>query len=357
MKQSNVIAHLRRLCCSGLSKEIVIGEFLQAVPMLILSSNNTFSATDAQLYPQYHIAGFDISGMQQTIAEVTTSFHTLERQRRALAWFKEHPAITDARILDPAFYQSDLYQLVYRRFDMHHVLWMPVTQAAKAAGVVGLYRSKSQNPFGNQDMAMLGHLLQYVSHALAAGDEPQEGPYYDTGRSGMLIMNAQGAILGLSKEAEQLLSLARMSRLVIERRHQDRLTEKLAQLCRTLTAVYRGEAVQAPRYCHTNPYGQFLFRAYRLHEHGEEPSNLVGMTIEHREPVALKLMRAMQHLPLSPMQQEVAHCVAQGMSFKHIAQRLHIKPTTVKDHVGKIYNKLDIGHREQLLPRLLANVG
>lgn len=353
MKQSNAIAHLRRLCCSGLSKEIVIAEFLRALPSVIASSNNTFSGTDARLYPKYHITGFDVGNMQESIPAIIAASHTPERQQRALSWFKHQSAITDARVLDTAFYQSDLYHQVYRPFDMHHVLWMPVAQCGKPVGVLGLYRPKTQNPFGNREQALLEHLLQYVTHALgSAGCLDTE--YGDINRSGMMIMSKQGDILCQSLEAEQLMSLARNPRLLVDHRSEDRLQAKLAQLCRNLATVYRGEPAAPPSYCYTNAYGQFLFRAYCLNDQSNAPQHLLGMTIEYREPMVMKVLRAMKHLPLSPMQQEVAQFVAQGLSFDSISRRLNIKPTTVKDHVGKIYMKLDIGQREELLPKLLA---
>ncbi len=75
------------------------------------------------------------------------------------------------------------------------------------------------------------------------------------------------------------------------------------------------------------------------------------MTVEHQEPLTLKILRALRNLPLSPTQKEVALLLAQGVSSEMIGRRLHIKPTTVKDHIGKIYTKLDIHHREELLPK------
>lgn len=356
MKQSNAIAYLRRLCCSGLSKEIVIAEFLRALPTLIQSHHNTFSGTDARLYPQYHIAGFDLAGMRDTIPAIVAEFHTQERQQRAIAWFKDHQAIIDARTVDPGFYRSDMYNLVYRPFDMHHVLWMPVAQNGRPVGVLGLYRSKNQTPFGAKEQALLGHVQQYVVHALGntAHTEPQ---YSENGRTGMMIMNSNGELLSQSREAEQLLTMARLPRLLVDGRREDRLLSRLSQLCANLTAVYRGQNVPPPQFCHLNPYGRFWFRAYRLFDCQDQGSQLIGVTIEHQEPVALKILRAMQDLPLSPMQQEVAQCVAEGLSYDHIAKRLHIKLTTVKDHIGKIYTKLDIGQREELLPKLLAQAG
>ncbi|CAD6881776.1 hypothetical protein [Methylomonas albis] len=47
---------------------------------------------------------------------------------------------------------------------------------------------------------------------------------------------------------------------------------------------------------------------------GGDLQNLVGLTVEHRERLALKMLRTMQALP----------SVAQGMSFERIGSRLHI---------------------------------
>ena len=78
------------------------------------------------------------------------------------------------------------------------------------------------------------------------------------------------------------------------------------------------------------------------------------MTVEHQEPIVLKILRALQNLPLSPTQKEVAVLLVQGFSNEKIGERLHIKLSTVKDHIGKIFTKLDIHRREELLPMLMA---
>jgi ATP/maltotriose-dependent transcriptional regulator MalT len=43
--------------------------------------------------------------------------------------------------------------------------------------------------------------------------------------------------------------------------------------------------------------------------------------------------------------------LAQGVSSEKIGEPLHIKYTTVKDHVRKIFDKLDIHQREELLAK------
>jgi DNA-binding NarL/FixJ family response regulator len=65
-------------------------------------------------------------------------------------------------------------------------------------------------------------------------------------------------------------------------------------------------------------------------------------------------LRALGNLPLSPGQKQVAALLAQGYSNEKIGQQLYIKNSTVKDHISKIYTKLDLHNREELLPKLLA---
>lgn len=354
MKQSNALAYLRQLCCSGLGKEIVIPEFLRAVQTVIPSGNNTFSGCDKQFKPAYHLTGFDVADMAEFIPLVISSFATTERQSRAFEWFKQHPVLTDTAVWDESFYMSDLYNLVFRRFDQHHCLFAPVIQGGRPVGMLNLFRPRQQKPFDSREQALLVRLLPYVTHALLRPDD-ENMHFSENGSAGMMVMDTQGAILYLSREAKNLLALACHPVLTLDARgKEDALLAKLARLCRNLDAIFRGQDAALPSWCYTGPHGRFLFRAYWLDKQNNEPSGLIGMTVEHQEPVVLKILRALQHLPLSPTQKEVAMLLAQGISSEKIGERLHIKPTTVKDHVGKIFTKLDIHHREELLPQLLT---
>ncbi|TPQ29825.1 hypothetical protein C2U68_00530 [Methylomonas koyamae] len=353
MKQSHALAYLRQICCSGLSRELAIGEFLKTLPLVVPSNSNTFSVGDSQLRPVYHIAGFELADMAATAPEIIAAYHTPERQRRANVWFASHPCIGDPRVMEQGFYATDLYHLIYRRFDMHHVLWLPLQLDGGAAGVLGLYRPQHQKPFDGRDQTRVLSLLPYLAHAFRAGNDSnfQLGPPCG---SGMLVMDTQGKTVFQSPEATRLLELARYPRLLRDMRGQDRLLAKLAELCRNLLGIYRGEDAPPPSFSHHAATGQYLFKAYWLNGCGDQPERLIGVTVEYRQPLTLKLLRALRDQPLSPAQREVALLLAQGEPFEKIGQRLHIKMTTVRDHIGKIYTKLNIHQREELLPKLLA---
>lgn len=291
--------------------------------------------------------------MAQSLPRVVIEFHDAVRRKRAMRWLAGHDVLTDLAVLDDCFEISDLYQAVFQPLDLQHVLWAPTLDCGYFNGLLCLHRSQRYKPFGNHDRSLVGHLTSYLAHALAINDNGQGG-FCEKGESGMIVMNGAGKTRYRCPEAERLLTLARYPRLLIDARSEDRLQAKLAQLCRDLQAVYRGDTVLPPSYSHGNAHGLFLFRAYRLTESDLGGGDMIGLTVEHREPLKLKILRGLRHQPLSPAQKEVALQLAQGEPFESIGKRLNIKPTTVKDHVRKIYTKLDIRQRDQLLPKLMA---
>jgi DNA-binding CsgD family transcriptional regulator len=353
MSPNHASAYLRQICCSGLNGDTAIVEFLKAVPILISSNSNTFSVCERGLDPTYHLAGFDLGDMAAKVSKIVSHHHTPTRLQRAIDWFSRHPILHDLKITDEGFYSTDLYNLIYRRFDMHHALWALVPLDNKRTGILGLYRPKNRKPFDNRDQTLLADLLPYVTHACQASND-DESETCGKGQTGLLVMDVQGRIVYQSPEGKRLLNMARYPRLIVDADRQDRLLPGLRGLCGNLQAVYRGRAGPPPSFTHTGANGEFRFRGHWLDPCGGEAGGLIGVTIDHRLPVTLKILRAMRNLPLSPAQKEVALLLAKGVSFEQIGRRLHIKPTTVKDHAGKIYTKLNIRQRDELLPSLLA---
>ena len=168
-KHSNAIAYLRQLCCFGLDKETVIPEFLRTVQTVIPSGSNTFSGVDEHLNTAYHFTEFITPELDEVTPAVIASFYTSERLSLCAAWFRQHPVLTDAGLLDELFYKSDMYNLVYRRFDQHHFVIAPVLQEGKPVGMLGLYRPRQQKPFDAYEQVLLVRLLPYVAHALRGG--------------------------------------------------------------------------------------------------------------------------------------------------------------------------------------------
>lgn len=219
--------------------------------------------------------------------------------------------------------------------------------------MVALTRPLNSMPFNDKENALCVQLMPYVAHALAAPDKT-ELSYTDSGQSGMMVLDVEGVILYQSDAARQLLTLSQFHAIDMKGNYIDPVHAHLKQLCRNLNAIFEDKTAPPPSWSHTNANGRFNFRAHWLKPYTQEPGGLIGIDIELQEPLELKILRALGNVPLSPTQKKVAALLAQGYSNEKIGQHLHIKLTTVKDHIRKIFTKLDINHREELLPKLLA---
>ncbi len=55
--------------------------------------------------------------------------------------------------------------------------------------------------------------------------------------------------------------------------------------------------------------------------------------------------------PLTPRQLQIAQGLVDGLSYKMIADRLNISVETVRDHIKKVYKKLEINSKAELLKK------
>jgi DNA-binding CsgD family transcriptional regulator len=60
-------------------------------------------------------------------------------------------------------------------------------------------------------------------------------------------------------------------------------------------------------------------------------------------------LKAQRSLGISDRELEVLRLMTEGRSNKEIATRLHVSPNTVKTHVARLYEKLDVGRRTEAI--------
>jgi len=160
----------------------------------------------------------------------------------------------------------------------------------------------------------------------------------------------------VAPDGERLLFLAshaRISPTALARESGD-VPDTLRALCRCIDKVYKDEPAAPPVASIENTWGKFVFRAYPLGGEAGVPGGLVAVTIHHREPLPLTLMRSMKKSGLSAKQKEVMLLLAGGNSQQQIAQRLGVSQNTASYHVRQLYNKLDAHDRGEAISRLLA---
>lgn len=65
-----------------------------------------------------------------------------------------------------------------------------------------------------------------------------------------------------------------------------------------------------------------------------------------------KLERAIEELGLSPREQEVLDLIIEGLNNRNIAEKLFISEHTVKNHITRIFQKLNVSDRVQAISKV-----
>ena len=353
MKPNNALTYVRQLCCLGLGKEAVIPELLRSVKAVIPSDSNVFIGLDENQFPAYAIPEYFVPEALEVYTTETERLHSPELMLRIFNWFEQHEVLDNPRILADDFYESDYYHLVWKPCNQYHAIQGVV---GKMEGMLFLCRPQSQRPFNNLEKQLFIHLLAYVAHGLAARKD-MDIEFVGDPQTGMMILDATGKVTYLSESANNLLNLASgplypTREAFNSQSLKPNIPIEIQKICQHLNGIFKGRQTSPPVFSHVNANGRFTFRAYWLDRQNGEPGGLIGVTIEHQEPMALFVMRQLKDFPLSATQRDVCLMLAQKHSHTYISERLHIKLTTVKDHVRKIYDKLNIHTREELIVSL-----
>jgi DNA-binding CsgD family transcriptional regulator len=86
----------------------------------------------------------------------------------------------------------------------------------------------------------------------------------------------------------------------------------------------------------------------------------LGLWVGHRvtrpaePPPGQRNDKALEALGISAREYEVLELLAQGLSNKEIAKRLFVSPNTIKTHLARLYEKLEVSRRTQAIHKARA---
>lgn len=228
--------------------------------------------------------------------------------------FKANPgkAINMQNVLDDAsFYSSQLYRNLFAHYGVERV--MGVILSDETTGIftlISLYRFERDHVFTEQDgrrlerlafhmvrgasQAYFIHLIhqQSKSHALAICDK--HGVFYEAQPEFIRLLNTY-----MNEQVDRRLPFS------LEQSEEE-----------TVTVVAEGK---------------LCFRYERL-------GDLFCISLWEQSPIDL----------LSDREKEVMHAIVHGLSFKEAAKKLNVAPSTVSNHLYKIYRKLNVSSRTEL---------
>jgi DNA-binding CsgD family transcriptional regulator len=356
MKQSASIASIRALCGLGLPGEQLVPALLEALHRVIPSARNLFDWTDAHgnLVRYYFEGPIDPSIARHYFEE----FHNL-REAEAMPAFREavtgRAVVRSAAELDnPRFYRSALYNEIWRPQGLHSRIEAIVRNSrGEPLGSLVLYRERGDPPFTTAEERLLAVQLPYIARALEAPAALSRDFVARRERRGFLHLACDGRLAHLTRDAHKLLLLAHGG-ITPESAGRPPDSADYPTL-KLLAEQIRGNAGASSRQVSLvvdNAWGSFAFEAEPLSAIAAGEAPLIHVSIQQREPRPIAWRRALDGLSLTITQKEVCALLKAGYTQPQIAAALAIAPTTVADHVKKIYLKLDVHGVRALCARL-----
>jgi DNA-binding CsgD family transcriptional regulator len=357
---ARVEARIKQLCCLGLGGEAVMPALLPDLRELIPASGNTFFWA-GENYEMKNVYD-DNPAVLETAPLYFEEFYN-KPEREMLIGFTESMqrqigivSMDQAFLVDERTYRkSDHFNLLHRPLGYDDFLRLIVREHGRALGALHIWRRSKGPPFTRDEERCLLRLHPFIAHALTA-PKSLDAPLVDSGEAELIVADGNGKPLYLSRKARRLLTLAAHPRIGAGVPWEPAvLPAAVVRICKNLVGVFNGEGSAGPPvHHHRNAWGGFTFRAYKL-DPTDASSSVIGVIIEHHEPLPVKLMRQIGKLPLSARQAEVCFHMASGLSYAEIAERLHISPHTAVAHSRWIYDKLGVASRAELVDKLLAS--
>lgn len=353
---------LQALCHAALPPGTLVPALLEALHGVVPSSRNLFDWTDddGQLL-RYHFEG----PIDPVIASLYfDEFHN-RRETEAMLPFqalRDRPAgVYGPEQLDrPGFHETALYHEIWKPQGLHTRLEAVLRgRHGRLLGSLVLYRAPGDPAFTAAERQRLARQLPLLAQALEQDEAPTaDEPHVPApGGAESLLLNADGRPCHASAGAWQLLLMAAggASRTSLADMAQlpggPLLQALLAQLQRRPDATAQVQ--------HDSTGGRLVATGQRLaalpERGGSADSSsqaLVLVTLRRHEPRSVALERALRSLPLTAGQTAVCRALDAGQSQAQIARTLGVAPSTVVDHLRKVYCTLDL-HSAQELRALL----
>jgi len=359
MSSRTALAAIRRLAALGLPSRIAFPEFVSLLHDLTPFDTASMLWLGADFRP---VEVFNNHATpQDVVARYATRWFNADEARYypRQADMLTDPALQVIRVSDftSDLAETEIYDEIYRQADHHWIVGLALMDGRKPIGNLGLGRPKRRRDFTDQELAALRLARPYIVQALTREDPPLSWAEPDAeDETGFLVADVQGRVVHASRGAWRLLhgvcgAPANLD-LLLDQVHA-RARPMLLQLGARITDALKGVRAAPARLDTVTAYGRFVVRAYALDDQGGEVQ-AIGVHIEKRLPIAVKMLRSQAFRALTQREQDVAQMLAAGLPYPQIAQRLGAGQSTIVTHVRNLGQKLGASGREDIVRVLCA---
>ena len=239
--------------------------------------------------------------------------------------FENLGAPVDMRDLmsDEHFYQSEIYLKCFKPHSVERILSsIHLDERTGLFTVLTLYRFKRDSPFSEQDKQIqaqvLFHLLTAANHALFLQLEQSEN-----------------------------------SKLQAHKNSHKAICDQHGYFHQTQTSFID---LLASTYNKKNETNNSLLKLPFKLDINKKSYEIDNLQVELKPFNDLFLVEIWPQGPLDSLtirEQEIVQLLAQGLTFKEAARKLDLSPSTVSNHLYRIYQKLNIGSKSELFKLII----
>jgi DNA-binding CsgD family transcriptional regulator len=245
-----------------------------------------------------------------------------------------------------SFYRSALYNEYASVIGLHKAIRATVIDHDRRHGVLVSGRARAERAYSEQEEILCVWAARLLAQAfeLERVNKLIDTDTIEDGAEGYLLADDAGRILhGSDLGLRWLQEVARFPASGIGM--ADRVLAQWLDDARRSGAG--GEIAIA------TGLGQFVFRPLKLHSIKQTGRPVYVITVKRRGSKAALIWRETDQFHLSAREKQVAALLGSGYGNNEIANRLGIGSTTVITYVKRVFEKLGIDKREQLLRAIL----
>lgn len=227
-----------------------------------------------------------------------------------------------------------------------HTLAVYLPHAGKRLGAILLHHLHTER-FSRAEKATLVRWVPTLAAALTKDTAICQFVTSEN-QAGILLLDSSMTMSAACRRGRKLIRLAAAPNSKTQLTHRsDNLEKKLRAHASFENAT--GEL----SFIVCNGWGSFQFHIHRLNEVASNAEPLIAVTVQRREPLALHMFHSCRNLGLTEKQTDICLLLVKGLSYDAVAIQLGIRATTVIDHVRKIYQKIGVCNRSELVTVLL----
>lgn len=242
---------------------------------------------------------------------------------------------------------------IFRMNGGYHLLHGRVAASGRAVGQISLLRQAPKRAYRKTEGSELAASLKYLARGLTTqgcSDPIELGRKSESAlEEAIVVASVGGELVKGNNRGQKLLLMAAGCPLARGTRVEaSPEVRELLLRCAEKTVLRRERRSVST----DTMWGRFTLHAYALGDGTSSGYLTIGVHVSRTVPLALRVVHAMNALPLSPQQRDIALLVAKGKSNHQIAETLSLSTNTVAYHIKQLFLKLKIHDRSALIGAL-----